>query len=309
MMHHVAKIDWTGPAGPIWARVCGLPFEEGRRRHLLILRAHIDDSGGKGYSPVIVLAGYLASVERWAEFSLEWRAMLDEVGLPSFHMADVWRLERRLMAKGPLRRDLLLVRAGECIKRHAEHAFIVSVSLDAHEHWMEAPDDRSGLLSARYTALFSLCTMLYQHAYLNHFDKTLEVIFDQGIDGSPITFLKSFDEFRNQAMQHFPGLSVPYPSFLSDNDVLPLQAADYLAWLARRNALNIVRRRNLMQMPEQLLLHEALDMPHKIKILTDKELEPMSFGMTQKLLDAIPGAFDRLPEEIRAAITARMRQG
>ncbi len=175
-MHHGAKIDWSGPAGPIWARVCGLPVQEARRRHLLILRAHIDDSGGRGYSPVFVLAGYLASVERWADFSIEWRALLDEAGLPVFHTSQVWRLERRLMAQGPLRRDLLLVRAVDCIRRYAERAFVVSVGLDAHAHWFDSDDAKLEPMSERFTATFCLCTLLYQYAYRNHYNQTLESV-------------------------------------------------------------------------------------------------------------------------------------
>lgn len=285
-----------------------LPVDERARRLVLALTAYIDDSGGRGYSPVFVLAGYLASVERWADFSLEWRALLDEAGLPAFHTSQVWRLEWRLIAQGPLRRDRLLVRAVDCIRRHAERAFVVSVGLDAHAHWFDAGDAKIESMSERFTATFCLCTLLYQYAYRNHYNQTLEVVFDEGIDGSPLNFIAAFDFFRDLAKRHFSGLTVPYPVFRSDKDVLPLQAADLLAWLARRDALNVSKRRDRSFLPEKMLLDDALDMPRDVRFLGDEELEPMSYQVMEGLIQAIPGLFDKLPTEVKSRIISRRRR-
>ncbi len=43
-------------------------------------RIYIDDSGKSDQSPVLVLAGYLASDNRWEAFDLEWREILKRFG-------------------------------------------------------------------------------------------------------------------------------------------------------------------------------------------------------------------------------------
>jgi hypothetical protein len=76
------------PRDHLGALVSGSPDKKRRNRLLLMLQAHIDDSGWDGVSPVFVLAGYVAKKEQWDSFSDQWRATLDLDPLlrPSFKM-------------------------------------------------------------------------------------------------------------------------------------------------------------------------------------------------------------------------------
>jgi hypothetical protein len=59
----------------VWAQVCGIaPGTRPWERVFVVLQGFIDDSYTKG--GVFVLAGYISTVEAWAEFSKEWELLL-----------------------------------------------------------------------------------------------------------------------------------------------------------------------------------------------------------------------------------------
>ena len=68
---------WSNASAPIWGLVCHFAGKERRQRPLLMLKAYLDDSGNDGESPVFVVAGFVASAEKWAKFSDEWQQALD----------------------------------------------------------------------------------------------------------------------------------------------------------------------------------------------------------------------------------------
>lgn len=67
---------WSRASAPIWSMVCHFPGDKRRKRHLLMMKAYIDDSNNSGPA-WFVLAGYVASAEKWATFSDEWQQILD----------------------------------------------------------------------------------------------------------------------------------------------------------------------------------------------------------------------------------------
>ena len=69
---------------------------------------------------------------------------------------------------------------------------------------------------------------------------------------------------------------IPTPTFQDDRDVLPLQAADCLAWLVRRDAFDAKKRVDRSRAAANLMLGEALSMPHFTKIWDDASLEAAS---------------------------------
>ena len=53
-----------------------------------MLQAYVDASG-TGDPNALVIAGYIATAETWADFSDEWQKQLDEVPLPRFKMNEM----------------------------------------------------------------------------------------------------------------------------------------------------------------------------------------------------------------------------
>lgn len=52
------------------------------------LAAYLDDSGTHQGSPIVVVAGAIASVSQWARLSKQWKKQLDCWNLPFFHTTD-----------------------------------------------------------------------------------------------------------------------------------------------------------------------------------------------------------------------------
>src|ERR1044071_6141048 len=79
-------------------------LESDKITHMSHFAAYFDESGTHG-SPILTLAGYIGTIEQWAEFSREWDELLRHEGLTHFHMSkfearrgefEGWDNERRL---------------------------------------------------------------------------------------------------------------------------------------------------------------------------------------------------------------------
>lgn len=268
--------------------VCGLPSAPARLKTWRMLQLYIDDSGKKDQSPVQVLAGYLSTTERWATFANEWQGLLDEAGVDAFRMAEAWRMARKFRNRGPLRRDHLIVQMIECIKRHAEMAFVSSIPFDGFHRYLDVKQDHSHTLGRPYfCGFYSLLTQVYNHAFHRYADQQLEIVFDEQGGESAQYVLSAMSEFRRLASQRFGDLIIPTPTFQNDKYALPLQAADMLAWLMRRDALNAARGVDRSGRLENLLLGEALSMPKSVVVWNEERLRLASDNLTRRLSDFI----------------------
>lgn len=249
-----------------------------------MIQIFIDDSRKSDQSPVLVLAGYLASKEKWQVFNIGWNAILAKHGMTSFHAVDVWRLGYSSGVKSPLVRGSVFVQLIDCIANHVEHAFAVSIPFESHEHWF-APKQFPDLPSLRAynMAFYVLLTQIHQHMFKRRFDKELEIIFDEQGGESIASVLSGMQEFSRLAAKDFPGLTVATPRFMSDDNCPGLQAADMLAWLLRRDALNAHRQVDRSQTAEALMLAQALSMPSSLKIWTDDDMRKASEKVTRSL--------------------------
>jgi Protein of unknown function (DUF3800) len=286
----VTQNRWNRPERGIWNLACGLPEQKARKKPLLMLRMYVDDSGKEDQSPHLVLAGYLSSTEKWAAFSNHWQAILDDAGIDSFRMVEAWRLARKFRKIGALGRDRLIVQLIECIKAYTERAFIVSMPHDRFYHQLDVMDNHMHPLGRPYFGCFySLLASVYKYAFERKFDQRLEVIFDEQGGESQQYILSAMGEFRRLAGQDFTDLVIPTPTFQSDKDALPLQAADMLAWLVRRDALNAQRGVDRTKALESVLLGEALSMPYE-KVIWDKAMITKASEDLAKRLNAVIAA-------------------
>jgi hypothetical protein len=238
-----------------------------------MLRIYIDDSGKVDHSPVLVLAGYLSDEVRWTALEGEWWRVLAEHNMTTFHASEAWRRAYSSGLKAPLLRDSAFVKLLNCITSHVDHAFAVLIPFESHEHWFQAkqfPELHS--LRIYNMAFYGLVTQIHQYLYKRHFDKPVELIFDEQGGESAARVLSGMEQFRRLASTGFPGLNVSTPSFKSDDSCPGLQAADMLAWLLRRDAYNAIRQVDRRQTAEALMLGEALSMPSTIKIWSDSDL-------------------------------------
>lgn len=247
---------------------------------------YIDDSGKMDHSPVLILAGYLASDHRWETFNAEWWAILKSFEMTTFHATDVWRLGYRSKVRTPLRRSALLVQLIECINRNLEHLFVVSMPFESHAHWFATEQFKEPALRIYGMTFYSLMTLVHQHAYKYRYDAPLQVVFDEQGGESQSMILDGIAQFRGLSAGGFPGFEVKTPIYMSDDGVPGLQAADLIAWLAQRDAVNANRRVERNGLAEAVLLDRALAMPKTMKIWTEEQVKKASEDVAVQIMKA-----------------------
>ena len=241
------------------------------------IRVYIDDSGKRDHSPVQVLAGYLASEAGWSAFDAEWKLLLDRHALEGLHMAEAWRLARSYHHLGKLRRDALLVEAIEIVKRHAKFAIVSSLHFEAFDHWFAREEsDGHHALRPYFFAFHSLIVQVVRYVHSQRRERTIEFTFDEQGGESHRAVLSAMDQLRELCAKDFPGVEIVDPVFADDRTCQPLQAADLLAWLVRRDAYNAVQGIDRSNAPEALFLDEAISMHTHFQMWNDDNLEPAS---------------------------------
>lgn len=206
----------------------GIPAPKRNRRILMPMQAFIDDSVD---GSVLTLAGYIAPYEKWEKFSVDWQELLS--------MSPPW--ERFKMAeiagsKDPLR----LERAGwfyRVVERYADAFVAVAVEIEP----LKAVVREMGLPRRRFADPY-----IFAHRVI--MDATLQYQRDLGIS-EPVDFI--FDKFQRREKfiregwefwistlsPEMRALIGREPRFETDDEFLPLQAADMLAWHAREHWL------------------------------------------------------------------------
>lgn len=235
------------------ALVCGLPARERISRKLAMLTAFFDDSGTHRKGPFCVLAGYIANADQWKAFSDEWDTELrSEPKLAHLKMSQANVKDGPFRGWDTLAIERKVTRLAEIINRHAIGGIAVIVSNEAYRKIAE------GYLPSTMDHPYWLC-------YSKIVMETLEVYGREG-NGEKINFV--FDTQgegyeRRALLMHDNWREIfeasPYGNLLgsltfgNDLELMPLQAADMLAWHVRRHA-----DRKVKQSPEDRPLNDVL---------------------------------------------------
>jgi hypothetical protein len=280
-----SKINkWENPERCIWQLVSGYPDLIARHVSMTMLQAYIDDSGKENDSYSMVLAGYMATAEKWSVFSNEWQSILDNAGIDTFHMVDAFRMSKEYKKLGTIRRNQLIFDLIACINRYVERAFVFSMDLEAHSHWFARKEAPEIIAFRPYRIGFhSIFTKICRYAYLNKFDSDLQIFFeDQGGESKDKIF-QSMEILRNAADSYgHENMNMPSPNFVPKS-VLPTQAADLLAWLCRRENHNYRSGKNFSEAFESIWLDGALSMPCDYVRFGNDELKKMSQDVCRAL--------------------------
>jgi Protein of unknown function (DUF3800) len=212
----------------VLALVSGLSSRDRRNRDLAMLQCFIDDSG-HGTKPVLVLAGFVASVEAWLAFSDDWQAVLDQK--PAFdylRMREAWGCRYPVWSENERDRRLPLFR--EVIMKHALAGIQIAVPLEPYKRTVgQIP----GWKDSYQYALYLLMKDYRRHHAKLGLERDVTFIFDEQrrqrrrID-------KAWDFFQKQGTGPLLEIMGGRPKFEDDKKVKPLQAADFAAWVSRR---------------------------------------------------------------------------
>jgi hypothetical protein len=205
--------------------VSGIPSRLRGKRHFLMLQAFLDESFEKD-PPVFVLAGYLASAEQWLRLTEEWDKAITTWTLPVFKMKEAmyeW-------SEGMQKERLGHLHA--VIAEHVRCALWVEVDSLALNGLMTGPFVKFS--NPYFFCVFALVMMVVRSDFLK--DEKVRFIFDKGQDEKAIR--GAWEEFvdgapTDEIKSRFGG----DPIFEKDDDLIPLQTADFLAYWRRQRGI------------------------------------------------------------------------
>lgn len=201
----------------------------------MVMQAFVDDSGNKGTTRHFVLAGLLGGAESWADFSEEWRVALAEPPaiplLKMSHAANKPTGHFRGMTEE--QRDEKLRRLARVINRAPRVATYSIIDLDAHRKtWAKNQKPQSDpYFWPFHNTIMAVCHTLWEIGWRERF----EIVYDTDVIFGPRA--RHWYPFVQKMMQiRFPDEATILPvdpSFRTDDEYMPLQAADMFAWCAR----------------------------------------------------------------------------
>jgi hypothetical protein len=241
-----------------------------------MLQAFIDDSGNDGKSPVFILAGYIASAENWERFSNEWEKTLkpeDGMNLGVLKMADVYRNRvrgSRYYGWADDQRDQRLKSLIKVINSHALHGIVSIVPYKTYDAFIKGKFNPPSLDRACFLSFFGIMTRLLAVAQQLKLDDRIDFIFDsQDSENKPL-LMAEYDRFISLAPPEIRALSGGYPEFKRDEDSLPLQAADMLAWHVRRYYFDLYNGKDPTKEPSNIYLANLFKPAHDVLDIWDK---------------------------------------
>ncbi len=200
-----------------------------------MIQAFVDDSGGKGSTRHFVLVSLISTSESWASFSDEWRACLKEYpAVTVFKMKEAAGLSGRFYGVSAANRDRKLRRLAQIINRYARIVTHSMIDLEAHSlTWANLPKPRNDPYFWTFQCtILAACFALWDAGLRERF----EIVFDEQVICGPraklwYPVIKSIMEHREpEAASILPEA----PRFQTDDDALPIQAADLFAWCMRK---------------------------------------------------------------------------
>ncbi len=201
----------------------------------MVAQAFVDDSGSKGSTRHFVLAALLGSSEAWAEFSEEWRACLamSPAIQPVFKMKEAAGLSGAFWGWSKEDRDNKLRLLARVINRYPKLFTFSMIDLDAHtKTWGLGPKPQSDPYFWPYqNTIMAICHHLWDIGWRERF----EIIYDVDVIFGPrarlwYPVIQKTMEFKYPDQASILPVD---PMFKTDDEFLPLQAADMFAWCVR----------------------------------------------------------------------------
>lgn len=221
------------PADAIQALTSGYSSEIRAAKHLVMLQAYVDDSASDQRDQRLFLAGYINTADRWIRFSDAWAEELRQppaIGYLKMSEANGFGGEFRGW-DAPGRDEKLrgLARVIRHFKPRSMHASVSQSEFRA----IVAPVAPHG-----FSTPYSLCfqAMMLPLAIFQEKERIklpIDFIFDdqEGL-GTQAAFF--YGKIRERQPKKIREVMCASPIFRDEKHVLPLQAADMLAWHIRR---------------------------------------------------------------------------
>jgi hypothetical protein len=187
-----------------------------------MLQAYFDDSTDS--KNALIFAGYLSSAERWSRFSSEWSELLNlQPRMDAFKM--------RLM-KGSMERAMFHYRV---VERHQLVGIGCAIPIAPLAKVVTEMGLDPDWANPYYLAWRAVITLSLEGSRMIGLNEPIEFVFDEQSEKN--TVMKGWEYFYGNAPRKIQKRINGSPRFKSDTEVVPLQAADLLAWWSRKQYL------------------------------------------------------------------------
>jgi Protein of unknown function (DUF3800) len=201
-----------------------------------MLTAFFDDSGTDGQGPFCALAGYVATADQWINFSDAWDIELRaEPKITYLKMSEANSKKGDFLGWDIEARDKKILLLTEIINRHVIGGMACIISHKAYNAAGKnyLPDTINNPYWMCFQKAVIETIQIYGH---EQGGGKINFVFDtQGI-GYERRAAMIHDGLRKTLASSGFGSLLGSLTFASDRDLLPLQAADLLAWHVRRHA-------------------------------------------------------------------------
>jgi hypothetical protein len=203
---------------------------------MVMLQAFVDDSVSQVGDKRLFLAAYINTADRWAAFSDEWSETLrTPPAIEYFKMAEAQNLRDQFRGWPPEERDKKVLALAALIQKYRCWSAHCSVS-SAEYAAIIAPVAPMPLKSPYFACFWGLIDTVARnhHQLVGSAAPPVDFIFDQQ-EGSELEASIWYDWLKDNGKElEIKRLLGATPIFRDDKQVLPLQAADMLAWHVRR---------------------------------------------------------------------------
>lgn len=203
-----------------------LVYSFGYHRGVLVLRAYFDESGQSHDSAFVCFGGCVASVESWTEFEKEWQQTLNTFGISCFHMTDFeshrglfrgWEKKRK-------KHKQLIANLIDIMQSHTELYIGASENVAEYNLMKEPKDDP-------YFNCLMVCL-----------DSASSYVSRLGVDEKVEMIFADHPQHSNRVRRLYPQVrdvggmykKLAFDGYGSPSEILPLQAADIVAFEVRK---------------------------------------------------------------------------
>ena len=236
MLHFTAPAAWCSNGGAaIRALVSGYAASVWPRKLIVILQAFADDSASDVSDKRFFLVAYVTTANLWASFSDLWELELRrKPSIAYFKMVEASGLRGQFAGWSRTDRDAKVHALAQIIHFFKPWFIYCSVSREEYGRIL-APVAPKGLKIPYFACFWGLIrTTARYHQTLGDDVPPVDFVFDEqgGLGDDAVLFYRWLKESEEPEIRNLLGAT---PIFRDDKHVLPLQAADMLAWHVRRN--------------------------------------------------------------------------
>lgn len=227
---------------------------------ILVLAVYFDESGVHGGSEVVVYSALLGTVEQWVPFETAWKQRLaapapGKPPLKRFHMADCEARDKEFKNYSIDERNAIIQSFRNIIVNSGVYGVTATVPITLWDEFITGKRrDKGG--SAEHECFRATMTLVMQLITQFIDDKDTALIFDRAPEREDHQ-KAVIDEVALFYKQNPEAPKLCSTTFCSSYNILPLQAADMIAWESNKYARALLKDAKATLRPQLAELNDT----------------------------------------------------